>query len=145
MRIAISCLLALMLGVLTLWSCQKEISFEDNGGANGGSNNGNPGWSFSATNTNYHGCIDTAYYETISGMHTLTIEGTDSAANEFSISLISQTPFAATTYTVAQGALMTYTNSSGDSYISSSPSSFSIKNQFHQRFPYCSRFHCFLI
>jgi hypothetical protein len=125
------CLLIFFIAAAFLTSCQKEVSVELNGNppqGPGGGTAGGSAWSFTGANNSANsGCIDTAYYETINGFKALTIEGTDAAANSFSILLVSQTSLTASTYTPAQGAVITYTLNSGNTYISLTPSSFSFK------------------
>lgn len=134
MKNALRYILSLLTSVFLLWSCQKETSIDtgtatpDNpAGNNGGNTAGNYGWSFTApSNTDYHGCVDTAYYEVTSGIKTLAIEGTDSAGNEFILTLASPSgSFSPTTYTPASGAAMAV-SAGFDAYAATTASSFSL-------------------
>src|SRR5438128_1860446 len=116
-------MLLLTLGVL--WSCQKEISYDPsnpagtgNGNGSGGSGGGGStsalGWSFTGpSSANYKGCIDTAFYSAIGTAKSLTIDGTDSAGDFFSVVLFALNgSFSTTTYTPAGGSQMTFSKSS---------------------------------
>lgn len=137
MRRTFALLLFLFIGLALLWSCQKEIvdsqitATPATGGTGGGTTTTPtaPGWSFTGpSSAAYRGCIDTAFYETIGAIKTLEIDGVDSAANEFSILLVSPTgTFAAATYTPLQGAQMVFTKASGQAYASTLPTSFSLQ------------------
>jgi hypothetical protein len=133
-------LLLLLTGLTLFWSCQKEMSIDtgaapgsgNTGGTPGGSTGGGTmpgsyGWSFTGGNTAYYGCVDTAYYETVNGIKTLSVEGSDSAGNEFAITLVSLSGnFSATTYTPATGAVLMFSNASS-AYSSATATSFSLK------------------
>lgn len=117
-----------------LFACQKEISKEvpgddpGNGGTGGAGNSGSWGWSFKGDAGNYHGCIDTAFYQTVNGIKALSIEGSDSVDNFISITLVAVSGnFQPGTYTTAQGAILMVQDKNGVSYISDKPTSFTIK------------------
>jgi hypothetical protein len=123
-----------LLTCLAFFSCQKETSVEqgtNNGGnteGGGGGTAGAPGWSFSHNNSNYGGCIDTAYFEVMSGIKTLNIDASDSANNTLSISLISLTgTITPGTYAAPQNALLVVSTATGDTYMSTTPGSFSMQ------------------
>jgi hypothetical protein len=129
-----SVILSSLMFVLLL-GCSKEKSFETptgggpGGGGGGGGTSNKSGWSFTGPSaSSYYGCIDSAYFEVISGINTLTIEGTDSVDNTFTI-LVSGAagPIKAGTYTVASGAGMILLTNSFQSYVSSTPTSFTLK------------------
>ena len=114
--------------IFTIVSCQKEVSFEVNGNTgNGGSNAFTSGWSFTHTGIKSGGCIDTAYYDVISGIKVLSVEGSDTLGNSILIMLLAPNGnLTAGTYTAAQGAVLLLDDSNGNSYMSgSSASSFS--------------------
>ena len=76
------------MAVVSLLACSKEYSLET-GGTGGNPGGGNSladyGWAFTGRTTeNYHGCIDTSYYQTIQGIKSLFVQGTDSAGIRFS-------------------------------------------------------------
>jgi hypothetical protein len=124
----------LILTILAFFSCQKETSVEqglNNGGNPGGGGGpaGALGWSFTGpNNTNYGGCVDTAYYESFANIETLTIDAFDTANNALYFSLISLTGnITAGTYSAPQSATLTVITAAGDSYTSSAAGSFSIQ------------------
>lgn len=125
----VSSLFAIVLFLIV--SCQKEVSYEvnnaNNGGSSGGTNGSASGWSFTHAGTKYGGCVDTAYYDDVSGIKVLSIEGSDSLGNDIVIMLIAPNGKLNTdTYTSAQGAAMILDDANGNTYISgSSASSFS--------------------
>ena len=127
-------ILILVLTFLALISCQKETSVEQgnnngNPGGGGGSAAGTPGWSFTGpNNANYGGCIDTAYYEIMSGIKTLNIDAFDTADNALSISLISLTGnITAGSYAAPQNAMLMVTTAAGDTYMSTTAGSFTMQ------------------
>lgn len=107
--------------LLFVFSCMKETSKETpkntpgNGGNNGGNENIDWGWSFKGEGAGYHGCIDTAYYETVNGFKVLNIDGIDSADNSWSIVLANATKTG--TYTTAQGAIMMFEDKDGNMFM----------------------------
>ena len=118
--------------VLTIVSCQKEVSYEVNnnttgnsgGGGNGGGGSSASGWSFAHSTTKFGGCIDTSYYEQSSGIKILTIEGSDTADNSFTIMLASPNGnFKAGTYTPTSGATMLFQDNQSNAYVSGSTAS----------------------
>jgi hypothetical protein len=123
-------LLLFSLGIILLAGCQKEYSLETGGVPNpgGGNNLSTYGWIFTGNPAaDYHGCIDTAYYQTINGFKTLQIQGTDSANNSFNIILISQSGNIGTgTFTVSQGATMTVLDNNGNQYTVTPDKAFSL-------------------
>jgi hypothetical protein len=124
----------LTLVLVSVLSCQKERSFET-GKLTGsdtdssGNNTANYGWSFSdSASANHKGCIDTAYYTTSGGIQVLSVEGTDTAGNTFVIVVGAPSgTVAAGTYTAAQGAGMVIADNQGNTYVSATPTSFTIK------------------
>ena len=125
--------LILFLAFLAFFSCQKETSIEQgqNNGSNpgGGGTAGSPGWSFTGSNnTNYGGCIDTAYYEILGGMKTLNIEAFDTANNVLSLTMFSLNGnLSAGTYSAPQSGMLTVTTATGDTYMSTTAGSFTIQ------------------
>ena len=126
-------ILILVITFLTFISCQKETSVEqgnNNGNPGGGGGTaGTPGWSFTGpNNANYGGCIDTAYYEIMSGINTLNIDAFDTANNALSISLISLTGNITTgSYAAPQNAMLMVTTAAGDTYMSTTAGSFTMQ------------------
>ncbi len=111
-------------------SCQKEYSFEigRNGNPPGGPPSPQYGWSFvGASATNYRGCVDTAFYTTISGLNALMLSGTDSAGNSFNISLLSAGTIVPGTYSAAQGAFLAVTDANGVTYLPKQPSNITLQ------------------
>jgi hypothetical protein len=119
--------------LVSVISCQKEKSLEGTTGKESGSdssgNTAGYGWTFKDSATAAHkGCIDTAYYATSQGANVLTIEGTDAASNTFVIVVgAASGQVAAGTYTAAQGAGMVIADNQGNTYVSATPTSFTIK------------------
>lgn len=127
-----------ILGFLTLvmvgmLSCQKENSLEmgkpTGSGSDSSGNTANYGWSFAdSTSANHKGCIDTAYYASSNGVQVLNVEGTDAAGNTFVIVLGAPSgTVAAGTYTSAQGAGMVIADNQGNTYVSATATSFTLK------------------
>jgi hypothetical protein len=119
------CITVLLFSILSLYSCQKEQSFEQNqSGSNGGNNSFIPGWTFKNTDKTFTGCVDTAYFDQSTGIKVLSIEGSDAPGNAFMIFLYSPSGnITKTTYTGAQGSGIIVSDSSGNTYISGAAAS----------------------
>jgi hypothetical protein len=105
-------------------SCQKEINFPVN------NRSFISGWAFTHSNSEYNGCITSADYETRNGLKSLSIKGSDGFSTF--ISILIPAPGGkltnGTTYTAAQGAVLSVDDKDGKTYSSGSPaSSFSFK------------------
>lgn len=119
------CITVLFISILSLYSCQKEQSFEQNQiGSTGGNNSFTPAWTFKNNGKTYTGCVDTAYYDQSSGIKVLSIEGSDAPGNAFMIFLYSPSGnLTKTTYTGAQGSGIMVSDSTGNTYISGATAS----------------------
>lgn len=111
--------------VLTIVSCQKEISYELNNNNSGNSGSGGvgsssaSGWTFTHSAAKFGGCIDSSFYDQSSGIKILTIEGSDTSGNTFMIVLAAMNGKLSTgTYTPSQGASMLFQDNQGNSYVS---------------------------
>ena len=125
-------ILVAAIAVMFLPGCSKEYSLET-GGAGGNPGGGTTltdyGWEFTGKQTdNYHGCIDTSFYQTIQGIRSLFVEGTDSAGNTFMIVYAPQSGvIAAGSYGVNNGALLTITDQNGSSFLPKPPAPFTLQ------------------
>src|SRR5688500_5263335 len=115
------------MALLFMAGCSKEYSLETvgtGGNPGGGGSLDDYGWEFTVQQPtdNYHGCIDTAFYETNQGLKGLFIQGTDSAGNSFMLIYVPQNGvFNAGTYGLNQGAALTVTDQNNNTYIPKAP------------------------
>ena len=90
--------------------------------------NNTPGWSLTGNSIFYKGCVDTAYYMSIAGFKTLTIELSDKDGNMVNVSLASPNGnFTTGTYNINNGAGIAVQLANGETYGSSPSYPYSIE------------------